>query len=172
MGSGYVSHRRTSSFNHLYDHGFVVFKDVQLGFTLRRMCVGGNVIHFTQLLNLLSSFDMLGLDFGRVATWRLAHQQKWRVIVRRDWLSRLVKMVGRKDERSGSTITKTPSLNERHKPKTRLYQNHSVDLLLQMTLLCQTVQSLGKQMQDVQNLGRQMQDGFAAESRRRQEDYN
>ena len=40
-----------------------------------------------------------------------------------------------------------------------------------MTLLCQTVQSLGKQMQDVQNLDRQMQDGFAAENRRRQEDY-
>ena len=27
-------------------------------------------------------------------------------------------------------------------------------------------------MQDVQNLGKQMQDGFAAESRRRQQDYN
>ena len=40
-----------------------------------------------------------------------------------------------------------------------------------MTLLCQTVQSLGKQMHDVQNLGKQMQDGFAAESCRRQEDY-
>ena len=41
-----------------------------------------------------------------------------------------------------------------------------------MTLLCQMVQSLGKEMQDVQNLGGQMQDGYAAESRRRQEDYN
>ena len=41
-----------------------------------------------------------------------------------------------------------------------------------MTLLCQTVQSLGRQMQDVQNLGRHMQDGFAAERSRRQEDHS
>ena len=47
----------------------------------------------------------------------------------------------------------------------RLDQNHSVDLSQQMTLLCQTVKSLGKQMHDVQNLGKPMQDGFAAESR-------
>ena len=40
-----------------------------------------------------------------------------------------------------------------------------------MTILCATVQSLGKQMQDVQNLGKQMQDGFAVESLRRQEDF-
>ena len=45
-------------------------------------------------------------------------------------------------------------------------------MLQQMTLLCQTVQNLGKHMQDVQNLGKQMQDGFAAESVRRQEDYS
>ena len=47
-----MSHRRTSSFYYHFDHGFVVFKDVQLRFTLRRMCVGGYIIHFTQLLNL------------------------------------------------------------------------------------------------------------------------
>ena len=46
------------------------------------------------------------------------------------------------------------------------------DLLKQMTLLCQTVQSLRRQMQEVQNLGKQMQDGFATESCRRKEDYN
>ena len=48
----------------IFDHSFDVFKDVQQRFTLRRMCVGGYVIHLTQLLNLLSSFDMLGLGFG------------------------------------------------------------------------------------------------------------
>ena len=63
MGSGHVSHRRTSSFNNHFDHGFVIFKDVQLRFVVRRMCVGGHVIHLTQLITLLFSFDMLGLDF-------------------------------------------------------------------------------------------------------------
>ena len=44
MGSRHVSHRRTSSFDdHLY-HSFVVFKNVQLGFALRRMCVRGHMI--------------------------------------------------------------------------------------------------------------------------------
>ena len=57
-------HRGTSSFNYHLDHGFVVFKDIQLRFSLRRMCVSGNIIHFTQLFNLLSSFDMLCLGFG------------------------------------------------------------------------------------------------------------
>ena len=64
MGSWHMSHRGTSSFNYHLDHGFVVFEDVQLRFSLRRMCVNGNIIHFTQVLNLLSSFDMLGLGFG------------------------------------------------------------------------------------------------------------
>ena len=54
--------------------------------------------------------------------------------------------------------------------RTAQYQNNY--LLQQMTKLCATVQSLGKQMQDVQNLGKQMQGGFAAERIRRQEDYN
>ena len=44
------SHRGTSSFNYP-DHGFVVFKDVQLRFSLRRTCVGGYVIHFVQLIS-------------------------------------------------------------------------------------------------------------------------
>ena len=64
VGSGHVSHRWTSSFNYHFDHGFVVFKDVQLRLSLTRMCVGGYVIPFTQLLNLLSSCDMLRLGFG------------------------------------------------------------------------------------------------------------
>ena len=54
---------------------------------------------------------------------------------------------------------------------TRMDQIHNADLLKQMALLCQTVQSLGKQMQEVHNMGKQMQDGFSAESCRRQEDY-
>ena len=53
-------HRRTSSFNYHFDHGFVVFKDVQLRFIVRRMCVGEHMIHITQLINLLSS-----LGFGK-----------------------------------------------------------------------------------------------------------
>ena len=40
-----------------------------------------------------------------------------------------------------------------------------------MTILCQTVQNLGKQMQEVQNLVKQMQDGLSAERATRQEDY-
>ena len=55
--------------------------------------------------------------------------------------------------------------------QTELDQIHNADLLKQMTLSCQTVQNLGRQMQEVQNLGKQMQDGSATESSRRQEDY-
>ena len=43
----------------------------------------------------------------------------------------------------------------------RQEQNHNAALLQQMTLLCQTVQNLGKQMQE----------GFAAERTRRQQDF-
>ena len=50
-------------------------------------------------------------------------------------------------------------------------QTHKADLLKQMTLLCQTIHSLDRQMQEVQNLGKQMQDGFATESCRRLEDH-
>ena len=75
VGSGHVSHHWTLSFNYHFDHGFVVFKNVQPRFTLRRMGVRGYIIHFTQLLNLLLSFDILGLGFGivRVAPvfWKL-----------------------------------------------------------------------------------------------------
>ena len=64
LSSGHMSHRRTSSFYYHFDHGFVVFKDVQLRFNLGTMCVRGYTIHFVQLFNLLSSLDMLGLGFG------------------------------------------------------------------------------------------------------------
>ena len=44
MGSRHVSPHRTSSFDdHLY-HSFVVFKNVQLSFALRRMPVRGHMI--------------------------------------------------------------------------------------------------------------------------------
>ena len=54
----------TSSFDYHFDHSFVVFNYVQLGITLRRMSIGGYVIHFTLLVNLLFSCYMLGLGFG------------------------------------------------------------------------------------------------------------
>ena len=49
--SGYVSHRRTSSFNYHLNHGFVVFKDVQLGFIVRSLCVCDHVIHIRPSIN-------------------------------------------------------------------------------------------------------------------------
>ena len=73
VGSGHVSHRRTSSFN-IFDYGFGVCKNVRLKLNLRRMCVGGHIIHITQLINLLSSFDFLGLGFGMLVClgWTLS----------------------------------------------------------------------------------------------------
>ena len=41
VGSGHVS----NSFKYHFGHGFVVFKDVQLRLALRRVSVGGYVIH-------------------------------------------------------------------------------------------------------------------------------
>ena len=49
-----------SYFNYHPDHSFVV----QLRLILRRMCVCEYIIHIIHLLNLLFSFDMLGLGFG------------------------------------------------------------------------------------------------------------
>ena len=58
VGPGYVSHWWTSSSDNHLDDCFVVFKNVQLRLVLRRMCVGGYVIHIWQLLNLsLSLFS-------------------------------------------------------------------------------------------------------------------
>ena len=65
VGSGHVSHRRASSFDdHLY-HSFVVFENAQLRLIVRRMFVGGYVIHIWQLLN----FSISGLVFidGKVS---------------------------------------------------------------------------------------------------------
>ena len=73
MGSGHVSHRRTSSFHDHFDHGFVVFKDVQLRFIVRRMCVGVHIIHITQLIKFLSSSDFLGFGFGMKSSISFLH---------------------------------------------------------------------------------------------------
>ena len=43
MGTGHVSHHRTSALYDHLDHSFIVFKNVQLRFTLRRSCVCGDV---------------------------------------------------------------------------------------------------------------------------------
>ena len=45
VGSGHVSHRWTSSFDHHLDRRLIVFKNVQLGIAFRTMSVGGYVIH-------------------------------------------------------------------------------------------------------------------------------
>ena len=62
--SRHMSHRGSSSFNFHLDHGFVVFIDVQLRFTLRRTCDGRYAIHFVQLINTLFSIDRFGLGSG------------------------------------------------------------------------------------------------------------
>ena len=51
-------------FDDHFDHCFVIFKDVQLRLALRRMCVCGYIIHITQPLSRLPSFDIQGLGFG------------------------------------------------------------------------------------------------------------
>ena len=43
VGSGHVSHRRTSAFTDRLDHCFVVFKNVKHGFEVRMFCVCDNV---------------------------------------------------------------------------------------------------------------------------------
>ena len=74
----------------------------------------------------------------------------------------------RKDARSRSTTAKNTTCegktsgsgSEETGQAARQEQNQNADLVQQMTLLCQTVQNLGKQMQE----------GFAAERTRRQQD--
>ena len=50
VGSRHVSHRRTSAFDH-FDHCFIVFKKVKLGFEVRRFCACDNVVHLGQVIN-------------------------------------------------------------------------------------------------------------------------
>ena len=51
VGCRLVSHHRTSALNGHVDHSFVIFKNVQLRLTLRRVCVCGNMVHMRQLIN-------------------------------------------------------------------------------------------------------------------------
>ena len=64
VGSGRVFHRSTSPFDYHFDDSFIVFKDVQLRFIWRRMCVSGYIVHIGQLINFLPYFDILGLNLG------------------------------------------------------------------------------------------------------------
>ena len=59
----HMSHCGTSSLDYHFDHCFIVFQNVQLRLSLRRMCVGGYAVHFALFINFLSSCDMLGLGF-------------------------------------------------------------------------------------------------------------
>ena len=52
VGSWHVSHRWTSALNDHFDHCLIVFKDVQLRLALRRMCVGGYVVHTWQSIGI------------------------------------------------------------------------------------------------------------------------
>ena len=51
VGSGYMSHCWTSAFVDHFNHGFVVFTNVQLIFELRRFCACDNVLHIRQFIN-------------------------------------------------------------------------------------------------------------------------
>ena len=64
MGSGHVFHYWTSSFDNHLDHRFIIFKNVQLRLALRRVCVGGYVIHIWQLTNI--SISRFSWCFGLV----------------------------------------------------------------------------------------------------------
>ena len=57
VGSGNMSHCRTSL---LYDHCFVVFKDVQQNFLTRRFRVRGNKNNILQIIKLSRNFLRVG----------------------------------------------------------------------------------------------------------------
>ena len=78
-GFWHVSHCWTSSFDNHLDDSFVVFKIVQLRIALRRMCVGGYIIHVWQLLNLsLSLFRLcFGLVFFLMEGSPVPHKSPW-----------------------------------------------------------------------------------------------
>ena len=51
VGSGLVSHRRTSALNDHFGESVIFFKNVQLVFEVRRFCACDNVFHIEQLTN-------------------------------------------------------------------------------------------------------------------------
>ena len=59
VGSGHVSHCRTSAFRNHLEYRFIVFNNVKLGAKVRRFCVCGNVIH-----NIMSGNVLLPLRVG------------------------------------------------------------------------------------------------------------
>ena len=91
--------------------------------------------------------------------WKLNHE-KWRVIARRDEPCE----DGRIDDCENTTFEGKTSGSgaEETGQAARQEQNQNADLLQQMTLLCQTLQNFGKQMQE----------GFAGERTRRQQDFD
>ena len=44
VGSGYVSHRRTSALDNCFSHCFVVLKDIQHSTGFRVLCIGWNEV--------------------------------------------------------------------------------------------------------------------------------
>ena len=58
VGSGYVSHCRTSSFNYHFDHGFVVLKNTELCTKMRRSHVRRNIINITQLKSFVLDWSL------------------------------------------------------------------------------------------------------------------
>ena len=75
------------------------------------------------------------------------------------------------DDPMGQTDRRQLTLSVPHGSRTEQHQNN--DLLQQITILCATVQNLGKQMQDEIPAERtRRQEDIAIESLRRQDDYN
>ena len=62
VGSGHVSHRRTSALYDHFDHIVIVFKNEQLSLQLKRTCICDNVIHIWQFINVsVTASFQLGL---------------------------------------------------------------------------------------------------------------
>ena len=77
VGSGHVSHCRTSSFDSHVDDSFVVFKNVQLRLALKRIWVCGDVIHMRQLINISVSL-LFGFGFVISRSWSPIHYRQHR----------------------------------------------------------------------------------------------
>ena len=63
VGSGHVSHRRTSAFDDHLDHCFVVFKDVEHRPELRKLRVRRNIFNITPFKSVVLDWN-LGLVVG------------------------------------------------------------------------------------------------------------
>ena len=97
--------------------------------------------------------------------------------VKKEWPWQPVKTEGRKVQRSLSMTSRTRlsrGLSEEPMGQTpRTEQHQNTDLLQQITILCQTVQNLGKQMQEGYAVERtRRQQDFDTQSQKRRDDYN